>query len=39
MVTGTDESEVLTKYISCKDKSKFNSRKCSSNQNWNNGKC
>ena len=29
----------LTKHLSCKCKSKFDGKKCNSNQWWNNGKC
>ena len=39
MVTGIKESRTLTKHISCKCKCKFNSKKCNSNQKWNNNKC
>ena len=39
MVAGINESETLTKHISCKCKCKFDGRKCNSNQNWNNNKC
>ena len=31
-------SKKLTKYITCECKCKLDSRKCSSNQNWNNDK-
>ena len=33
------ESNVLKKHISCECKCKFDSRKCKSNQKWNNDKC
>ena len=39
MITGINESETLTKYISCWCKCKFDGTKCNSNQWWNNGKC
>ena len=39
MVTGIKESRTLTKHISCKCECKFNSKKCNSNQKWNNNKC
>ena len=39
MITGINESKTLTKYISCKCKGKFDSRKCNSNKKWNNDKC
>ena len=32
------ESKTLTKHLSCECKCKFDGRKCSSNQNWNNDK-
>ena len=36
MIAGVNESKALTKYISWKHKSKFDGRKCNSNQKWNN---
>ena len=39
MITGKNESKILTKDISCKCKCKFDRRKCNSNQKWNNDKC
>ena len=39
MITGINESNTLTKHISCKCKCKFDGRKSNSNQTWNNGKC
>ena len=39
MLTGINESKILTKPISCKCKCKFNGRKCNSNQNFNSDKC
>ena len=38
MATGTNESKILTKHISCKCKCKFDGGKCNSNQKWNNNK-
>ena len=39
MITGMNESKTLTKHISCECKSRFDGRKCNSNQWWNNSKC
>ena len=39
MITGLNESKILTKHISCKCKCKFDGKKCNSNQKWNNDKC
>ena len=39
MITGINESEALTKHISCKCKYKFDGRNCNSDQCWNNDKC
>ena len=39
MITGINESKILTKQISCECKCKFDGRKCNSNQWWNNNKC
>ena len=39
MITGKNDSKTLTKHISCECKYKFDGRKCSSNQWWNNDKC
>ena len=39
MVTGINEAKTLKKHIPCKFKSKFDRRKCNSNQKWNNDKC
>ena len=36
MITGTNESETLTKHISCEWKCKFDERKCHSDKWWNN---
>ena len=38
MITGTNESETLTKHISCECKCRFDGRKCNSDQWWNNNK-
>ena len=39
MITGINESKILTKHIPCECKCKFDSTKCKSNQLWNNDKC
>ena len=39
IITGINESKTLTKDISCECKCKFDGRKCSSDQWWNNDKC
>ena len=39
MITGKNESNILTKDRSCECKFKFDDRKCNSNQKWNNDKC
>ena len=39
MITGINESHILTKHISCECKCKFEVRKFNSNQKWNNDKC
>ena len=39
MVKGKNESKIIAKYISCKCRCKFPSRKCNSIQKWNKGKC
>ena len=39
MITGMNESKILTKHISCECKYKFDGRKCNSDQWWNNDKC
>ena len=39
MITGINDSKTLTKHISCECKSKFDGRKCNSNQWWNKDKC
>ena len=38
MITGINESKILTKHISCECKCKFDEKKCNSNQWWNNDK-
>ena len=38
MIKGINESNILTKHISCKCKCKFGGRKCNPNQKWNNDK-
>ena len=39
IITGINESNTLTKHISCEWKYKFDERKCNSDQWWNNDKC
>ena len=39
MTTGTNESKMLTKYISCECKCNYDGRKCNSDQKWDNDKC
>ena len=39
MITRINESETLTKDISCECRCKFDGRKCNSGQWWNNDKC
>ena len=39
MITGTNESETVTKHIPCECKCRFDGRKCNSGQWWNNNKC
>ena len=39
IMTGINESKILTKHLSCKCERKFDGRKCNSNQKWNNNKC
>ena len=38
MITKVNESKSLIKHVSCKCKSKFDSKKYNSNQKWNNDK-
>ena len=38
LTTRINESETLTKHISCKCKCKFDGRKCKQNQKWSNDK-
>ena len=39
MITGINESKILTKHLSCKCECKFDGRKCGLNQKWNKNKC
>ena len=39
MITGINQSRMLTKHILCKYKCKFDVRKCNFNQKWNNDRC
>ena len=39
IITGINESKILTKHVSCKCECKFYGRKYDSNQKWNNHKC
>ena len=39
MIAGKNESKILTEYIPCKCKCKYDGSKCNSNQKWNNDKC
>ena len=39
LITGINESKILTKHISCDCEYKFGGRKCNSNQKWKNDKC
>ena len=39
MITGMNEPKTLEKHVSYKCEWKFDSRKCNSNQKWNNDKC
>ena len=39
MVTGMNESKILTKHMSYECKCKFNGRKYSSNQKWHHNEC
>ena len=39
MITGINESKILTKDTSSECKCKFDGRKCNSNQKWNNDGC
>ena len=38
IITGINESKILTKHVPCECKCKFNERKCNSTQKWNNDK-
>ena len=35
MITGINQSKILTKHVSCKCKCKLDGRECNSNQKWN----
>ena len=35
MITGINDSQTLTKHISCQYKCKFDDKKCNLNQKWN----
>ena len=39
MIKGINESQTLTRYVSCECKCKFGGRQCNWNQKWNNDKC
>ena len=39
MITGINESEILTNHILCECNRGFDERKCNSDQWWNNDKC
>ena len=39
MIIGINELKILTKYISCECKCKFDRKKCNSNEKWNKDKC
>ena len=39
IITGRNESKILSKHVSCECKCKFDGIKCNSNQKWNNDKC
>ena len=39
MITGINESKILTKHISCECRCRLDGRKCNSDQWWNNDKC
>ena len=39
IITGINHLKALTNHISCECQCKFDGRKCSSNQWWNNNKC
>ena len=39
IITGINESKMLTKYILCECQLKFDGRKCKSNQKWKNDRC
>ena len=39
MITGINESEILTKHVSCECKFNFHGTKCNVNKTWNNDRC
>ena len=39
MITNDDDSQAITKQISCDFKCKVNSTRCNSNQKWDNETC
>ena len=39
MITGVNESKTLAKHLPCQCKSRFDGRKCGTDQWWNNDKC
>ena len=39
IITGINDSKILTSHKLCKCKCKFDGRKCNSNQEWNNDEC
>ena len=39
IITGINESKILTKHVSCKCKCKFHGRQCNSNKKLYNNKC
>ena len=39
IITGINQSKILTKNIPCNCKCRFDGRKCNSDQWWNNNKC
>ena len=39
MITGINESKILTKHTLCECKCNFDGRECNSNQKWNDDRC
>ena len=39
LITGINQSKILTKFISCRCECKFDGKKCDPNQKWNNDEC